>query len=69
MSLEIKYSIGRHSAADYKSTPFLLLLLPGRLVACAANLPHGSDHKQILSMFTNTAFWSLVGVLAVVLVV
>ena len=45
------------------------VLLPGRLAAHATGLPPGSDHEQILSMFANTAFWTLVGMIAVVLMV
>jgi hypothetical protein len=45
------------------------VLLPGRLAAHATGLPSGSDHEQILSMFANTAYWTLVGVIAVVVMV
>ncbi|MBN8981512.1 MAG: hypothetical protein J0I29_09610 [Rhizobiales bacterium] len=46
-----------------------LVLLPGRLAARYTRLPAGSDHEQILSMFTNTAFWALVGVIIAIVVV
>jgi hypothetical protein len=45
------------------------VLFPGRLAAHATGLPSGSDHEQILSMFANTAYWTLVGVIAVVVMV
>jgi hypothetical protein len=49
--------------------PVTLVLLPGRLAAYYTGLPKGSDHEQILSMFANTAFWTLVGILAAILAV
>lgn len=45
------------------------ILLPGHTVAHYAGLSEGSDHEQILRMFANTAFWTLLGVVAVVLYV
>ncbi len=47
----------------------LLVLLPGRIVAHQTGLPKGSDHEQILSMFANTTFWTLIGVVAVIVAV
>lgn len=49
--------------------PATALLLPGRLAAHYTGLPKGSDHEQILSMFANTTFWALVGVVVVLLAV
>ena len=59
----------RFTANTLIELPVTLLLLPGRLAACYTGLPKGSDHEQILSMFANTAFWTLVGILAAILAV
>ncbi len=45
------------------------VLFPGRLAAQATRLPSGSDHEQILSMFANTAFWTLVGLITVIVMI
>jgi hypothetical protein len=39
------------------------LLLPGDRAASRVGLQEGSEHQQIFRMFTNTAFWGLIGVL------
>jgi hypothetical protein len=59
----------RRFTAKALGLPAYLVLLPGRLVAHHTGLPEGSDHEQILRMFANTAFWTLVGVVAVIVVV
>jgi hypothetical protein len=59
----------RYSRAELINMPATLVLLPGRLAAHYTGLAKGSDHEQILSMFANTAFWTLVGVIVVLLVV
>lgn len=57
------------SVAGFFGFAAYLLVLPGRRVAHFVGLPEGSDHEQILSMFANTAFWTLVGVVAVIVAV
>ena len=63
----------RKRADAVGSRPFWLhrlpLSLPGRCAAHLAGLPEGPDHEQILSMFANTAFWTLVGIVAVIVAV
>ncbi len=43
-----------------------LAMFPGEIAARLAGLEGGSDHAQIFRMFTNSVFWTFVGVLAVV---
>lgn len=45
------------------------IMYPGNLVCDLAGFKAETDHRQLLRMFANTFFWSLVGVTAVLFLV
>jgi hypothetical protein len=45
------------------------LLAPGNLICRLVGLDNAADNGQVLRMFVNTVFWSIVGIAAVLLAV